>query len=87
MAPDGNKLQVIYAQAKSKKDFQRVLASYKDAVKVDGLAAEAVWSNKRKQLSLITEKNLIIHINIEDKGTADAREKATNIAHDILKKI
>ena len=87
LTPGGNKLQVIYAPAKSKKDFERVLATYKDAEKIDGLAAEAAWSNKRKQLSMITDKNLIIHINVEDKGPSDAREKATIIAHDILKKL
>ena len=87
LAPEGNKLQVIYAQAGSAKDFQRVLATYKDAEKVEGLATEAVWSEKRGQLSMITGSNLIVHININDKGSSDRKEKSISIAHDILKKL
>lgn len=43
VAPKGSKLQIVYAQANSKKNFERVLSSYKDAEKVEGLATEAVW--------------------------------------------
>lgn len=86
VAPKGNKLQIVYAQAGSKKDFERVLSSYKDAEKVEGLATDAVWSEKRRQLSLITEENLIIHINIDDKTTADVKAKSLSIAQHILDK-
>jgi len=82
--PAGNKLMIVYAQASSKKDFERVLGTYKDAEKVEGLASEAVWSNKRRQLSMITDNNLIIHINIEDKSTADLKGKAISIAQHII---
>ena len=86
VAPKGNKLQIIYAQAGSKKDFERVLSSYKDAEKVEGLATEAVWSNKRRQLSLITDDNLIMHINIDDISTDDVKAKSISIAQHILDK-
>ena len=62
------------------------LSTYKDAEKVEGLAAEAVWSQKRRQLSLITEDNLIMHINIDDKSTADVKAKSISIAEYILDK-
>jgi len=86
LAPEGNKLMIVYAQARSKKDFERVLSTYKDAEKVEGLATEAVWSNKRHKLSLITEDHLIIHINIDDKSTADVKGKSISIAEYILDK-
>jgi len=86
LAPEGNKLMIVYAQARSKKDFERVLSTYKDAVNVEGLAAEAVWSQKRRQLSLITKDNLIMHINIDDKSTADVKAKSISIAEYILDK-
>ena len=35
---------------------------------------------------MITENNLIIHINIEDKSTADVKGKSISIAHHILDK-
>ncbi|MGB5225035.1 MAG: hypothetical protein WBN49_07660, partial [Arenicellales bacterium] len=57
---------------------------YKDAEKVEGLASEAAWSNKRRQLSIITDNNLIIHINIEDKSTADLKGKSISIAQHII---
>lgn len=87
LAPEGNKLMIVYAQARSKKDFERVLATYKDAVKIDGLAAEAVWSKKRGQLSMITDSNLIVHVNVRDKGTSDRKNKSITIAQDLLKKL
>ena len=87
LAPEGNKLMIVYAQARSKKNFERVLATYKDAVKIDGLAAEAVWSKKRGQLSMITDSNLIVHVNVRDTGTSDRKNKSTTIAQDLLKKL
>ena len=87
LAPDGNKLQVIYARAKSPEDFQRALASYSDAKRVEDIDTEAVWSEKRKQLSLITKENLIVHISIDEKGGGNLREKAVSIAKNILDQI
>jgi len=45
LAPDGNKLQIIYAQARSASDFQRVLSSYSDAEKL--MASESRRSGPR----------------------------------------
>ena len=87
LEPEGNQLMIVYAQASSKKDFERVLATYKDAVKVDGLAAEAVWSKKRGQLSMITDSNLVVHVNVRDKGSSDRKSKSITIAQDLLKKL
>ena len=87
LTPDGNKLQIIYVEAKNTMDFQRVLATYSDAEQVDGMAMEAVWSGKRKQLSFITKENLIVHINIDEKGGQDPKEKAVSIANYLLEQI
>ncbi len=87
LAPDGNKLQIVYAQAKSQKDFQRVLSQYKDAEKVDAVGAEAAWSAKRRQLSFITESKLIVHINIDEKGGNNLKEKAIGVAEKILEQL
>lgn len=85
LTPAGNKLQIITAQAGSANDFQRVLATYSDAEKIEGIGNEAAWSNKRKQLSFITDSNLIFHINIDDKGTKDLKARAISIGHDIYR--
>ena len=85
LAPEGNKLMIVYAQASSKKGFERVLATYNDAVTVESLASEAVWSKKRGQLSLITDSNLIVHINVRDKSTSNRKQKSISIAQDLLK--
>ena len=83
LAPKGDKLQITYAQAKSEKDFQRVIASYSDAADIDGLGKTAVWSQKRKQVSLITADNLIMHIHIQSQDN-DSKEKSVSIAKDVL---
>lgn len=87
LAPKGKKLMVIYAQARSLKDFERVLKTYSDAVNVKGLGSKAVWSAKRQQLSLITNKNLIIHVNVDDTMSSDPFLKAKITAEYILKEL
>ena len=87
LAPEGKKLMVIYAQARSSKDFERVLKTYKDAVDVKGLGQKAVWSNKRKQLSFITKKNLIIHVNVDGTMSSEPFSKAKTTAEYILKEL
>lgn len=84
LKPGGDRLQITYAQAKNSKNFQAVLASYSDAEKVDGIAEEAVWSNKRSQLSFITDDRLIVHIHIADNGSVNQRENAISVANHIL---
>jgi len=84
LTPKGSKLQVVYAQGKSKMDFQRVLSTYSDAEQLEGLGVEAVWSAKRIQLSLITEDSLIMHISIQDKGVEKPEATAVSIAKHLL---
>ena len=67
LTPDGHKVMVIYAKTKTIKDFDHVLATYKDAEELEGIGAKAVWSQQRKQLSLITDNHIIIHVNIKMK--------------------
>ena len=86
LAPKGNKLQITYAQAKNEKDFQRVTGSYSDAVALEDLGEIAVWSEKRKQLSLITAENLIVHVHIESQDN-DLKEKSISISKDVLGKL
>jgi len=85
--PGGNQLMVIYAQAGARKDFQRVTATYSDAVTVKGIGEEAVWSAKRRQLSLITDKNLVVHVNIREKGKNSTKEKSIAVAQHVLEKL
>ena len=87
LAPEGKKLMVIYAKAKSQKDFNRVLKVYKDAVEIEGLGSKAVWSAQRQQLSMITKKSLIIHVNVDGVRSKEPLSKAKTIAKHILKKL
>ena len=87
MAPEGNKVMVIYAQAKKPADFERSIAVYKGAVEIEGIGARSVWSATRAQLSLITESNMIIHINLETIKDGKTKEHAINIAKHVLKQL
>ncbi len=84
LAPMGNKLMVIYAQAKKQTDFERVFKVYKDAVALEGFGEKAVWSKQRGQLSLITKKHLIIHVNVEGIACNDPLLKAKTVAKSVL---
>jgi hypothetical protein len=84
LAPAGSKLQIVYAQAASINNFDRVLSAYTDAESVDGIGETAVWSDKRKQLSFITETNLIVHVNIAETQGKDPEAKAVAIANDLI---
>lgn len=87
LPPEGNKLRIVHAQAASIKDFERVLSTYSDAEPVAGIGETAVWSDKRKQLSFITETNLIVHIYIEDMQVEDPEAKAASIASDLIESL
>ena len=87
LEPEGNKLQVIYAQGRDQKDFKNAIRSYSDAIKLGGLGVESVWSSKRNQLSFITVSNLIVHINIDSNHSGDVKTQATHIANHILKSL
>ena len=85
IAPKGKKLLLTYAQGKSPKDFERATSRYSDAESVTGLGKQAVWSDKRKQLTLVTETHLIVHVNTAKTGAADPKAKAVTIAGHVLK--
>lgn len=87
LPPEGNQLSVVYVQAKREKDFLRVLSTYSDAVDIDDLAVKAVWSEKRKQLSMITKSNLIIHVRIKVKGMSNTKNKTQSVAQHILSQL
>lgn len=87
VAPAGDKLQLIYAQGTSGKDFERVVASYSDAQPVADIGNNAVWSDKRSQLSFITETNLIVHVYIEQEKAEDTESKAIAIANDLSEQL
>ncbi len=87
LPPDGNSLTIVYAQAKQEKNFSRVVGSYSDAVDIDGLGVKAIWSDKRRQLSMITKSHLIIHIRLEVKGVINLKDKAMNVALHILSQV
>lgn len=82
--PDGDKLITIFAQASRPQDFDRVIASYRDAVPVEGLGVTAVWSGMRGQLSLITADNLVVHVNVQRAGLDDPLTSARQIASVLL---
>jgi len=84
LAPKGQKLMVIYAQASSQNDFKRVLQTYNDAIAVEGFGREAVWSAKRRQLSFITKKNLIVHVNVDGVKSSDPLLKAKTVARQVM---
>lgn len=82
--PDGKKLLLIAAKAERPSDFDRVLASYKDAEPAEGLGEQAVWSAARGQLSMLTADSAIIHVNTERTGDADPRATAIAVATHLL---
>ncbi len=90
VAPQGDTLIVIYAQASELKDFEQAIAVYKDAKEIAGIGVKAVWSSPRKQLSFITDKNLIIHVNLVIKGLnrkVNVEKHTINIAKYLITKL
>ncbi len=82
--PDGDKLLTVFAQAHSSQDFDRVLAVTPDAQPVEGLGIKAVWSERRHQLSLMSEDFMAIHVNIDALSITDPRTTAIQIATFLL---
>ncbi|AML52068.1 hypothetical protein [Falsihalocynthiibacter arcticus] len=82
--PDGKRLYVIAARAARASDFDRVLAVYKDAVPVADLGVQAVWSEKRGQLSILTADNKVIHVNTDMTQSDDQKAAAITIANLVL---
>lgn len=87
LRPEGSKLQIVYAQGASQKNFERVLSTYSGAETLAGIGEQAVWSGKRHQLSFITDENLIVHININEKSGQDSKEDAIAIAGHLLEQL
>lgn len=84
LKPEGSSLTTIFVKARKPSDFDRVLATYSDTEDLQGLGVRSVWSPGRHQLSLITEDNLIVHVNISDKNNENSKTAATEIAKHIL---
>jgi hypothetical protein len=86
LTPSGNKLMVTYAQAAKVSDFERIKKVQKGAIKIEGIGVDAFWKDSKfqKQLSFITDKNIIIHVSIDVKGVKDAKQHAIAIAQHIL---
>jgi len=84
LAPNGKKLMLVYAQAKSAKDFERATSVYRDAESVAGIGQQVVWSAKSEQLTLMTAEHLIIHVNTHATEAADPKAKAIIIAKHVL---
>jgi hypothetical protein len=80
LRPEGSKLMVIFAEASGMKDFERSISVYPDAGAVEDLGVRSVWSPIRQQLSLITDGDLIIHVNIEDENNEDPKTAAIAVA-------
>ncbi len=83
VAPSGSKLLVVFAEVGAEKDFERVRATYKDGSPVTGIGRKAVMSEKWKQLSVLLNSKLIVHIHLDHPGTTDLKTKLIAIARDI----
>jgi hypothetical protein len=64
---------IIYAQARSTGDFDRVTATYSDAEEIKDLGVMSVWSGKRKQLSFNTDSHPVVHINMIEENASDSK--------------
>lgn len=84
LKPEGNTLMTIFARAGSLTHFDRVEGSYTDAQTVDSVGARAIWSATRRQLSLISDGFLIIHVNIDDAANPNPKGTAIEIAEFLL---
>jgi len=80
LTPQGNKLLIIYVQAKDSKDFKRVASSYSDAKSIDNIGTKALYSAKRKQLSYITKSNQIVHVHLDATNVEKVQQKIVTIA-------
>ncbi len=72
--PEGRKILAIYAQSSGPSDWYYVERSYLEPDTIADIGQAALWSETRKQLSVILENGLIIHVNVldADAGKEDA---------------
>lgn len=78
--PDGEKLLTVFAQARRIEDFERVVSVTPDAQPVEDVGIIAIWSANRRQLSLMTEDFLVIHVNVDARSIDDPKSSALQIA-------
>jgi len=82
--PSGSRLTIIAAESTRESDFDRVLASYTDAVPLPELGPQAVWSAARSQLSMRTDDARIIHVNTDRIEGVDIEALAIAVMLHIL---
>jgi len=89
LSPSGNTLMIVYAQASKLSDFDRVKKVFKDAEKVEGIGVNALLKGGKafKQLSFITDKNMIISVSIDGGNIKDKNRHLINVAKHILSKL
>ncbi|AML53369.1 hypothetical protein [Falsihalocynthiibacter arcticus] len=78
--PSGEKLMTVFAQASRIEDFERVVSVTPDAQPVEDVGIVAIWSANRRQLSLMTEDFLVVHVNVDARSIEDPKAIALQIA-------
>ncbi len=87
IAPSGSKLMVVFTELKNAREYDRVPATYKDAVVINGVGQKAVWSRKWKQLSVLMTPKLLVHVHLDHTGVGDLKTELISIARDIENKV
>ena len=87
VAPSGSRLMVVFADLKNEKEFERILATYKDGEAVAGVGRRAVWSAKWKQISVLVSPKLAIHVHLDHAGTEDLKAALIVLAQDLAKRL
>lgn len=87
VAPSGSKLMVVFAELRNEKEFERVLATYRDGEAVQGIGRRAVWSAKWKQLSVLLSPTLAIHVHLDHPPVTDLKAELVALAREIAKKL
>jgi hypothetical protein len=64
---------IIYPQARTTGDFDRVTATYFYAEEIRDLTVMSVWPGKRKQLSFNTDSHPVVHINMIEENASDSK--------------
>ena len=87
VAPSGSKFMVVFADLKNEKEFERILATYKDGETVTGVGRRAVWSAKWKQISVLLSPKLAIHVHLDPPGTDDLKQSLITLAKAVAKRL
>ena len=80
---------IVYAQAGSLSDFDRVKKALKGAKKVEGIGVDALLKESIafNQLSFITDKNMIVSVSIDGGNIKEKRSHLINVAKHILSQL